>query len=134
MKFFFLLALTALATQFAAAQITITQADMPSNNDTIRYSNAATTNLNFVATNTGANYNWDFSRLNMTAQDIYAYKSSFFNALFVVFFQHSWFKNGGQSWRKYDSIEKCLRVLHKKRDRFQSRRARLFLQQRAACQ
>ena len=86
MKLFFLSALTAFVLQFAVAQITITQADMPSNNDTIRYSNAAITNLNFVATNTGPNYNWDFSRLNMTSQDIYAYKSSFLTPYLLYFF------------------------------------------------
>ena len=74
------------ATHCALAQITITQADMPSNNDTIRFSNAALTNLNFVATNTGPSYNWDFSRLTMTTQDIYAYKSSFFTPYLLYFF------------------------------------------------
>jgi hypothetical protein len=57
------------------AQITITQADMPSANDTIRFSNAnASTTLPYLQS--GPNQTWDFSTLVATAQDIEPYKLS----------------------------------------------------------
>ena len=67
------------------AQITITQADMPSVNDTIRFTNAPVTNLNFFPTNTGANKTWDFSSLSYTAQEVNQYKSSFSTPYLLYF-------------------------------------------------
>lgn len=55
------------------AQITITQAHMPSINDTIRYSSAIGTGFNFRQT--GANYNWNYSGLGITGQGIYKYEA-----------------------------------------------------------
>ena len=55
------------------AQIQITQANMPSINDTIRYSVSSSTSLNFVQT--GANYTWDFSTMNRTSQDLYRFQA-----------------------------------------------------------
>lgn len=57
----------------AKGQIQITQSDMPSINDTIRYSEANGGSFDF--TNTGANYNWDYSGLGLNRQDIYEFKS-----------------------------------------------------------
>jgi hypothetical protein len=62
---------------FAQAQITITAADMPVNNDTLRYSTAspasgATINLQ----QTGANTVWNFSTLSPIAQGLDQYKSA----------------------------------------------------------
>lgn len=57
------------------AQITISQADMPGNNDTLRYSNAASpSSLQYQLS--GPNQNWDFSTLQPLSQDVDAYKSS----------------------------------------------------------
>jgi hypothetical protein len=76
MKFIFSiwLALVLIENQ-SFAQITITQADMPSANDTIRFSNAnVTAGLPFLQS--GPNQTWDFSSLVATNQDIEPYKSS----------------------------------------------------------
>ena len=67
------------------AQITITQADMPSINDTIRFTNAPVNSLNFVPTNTGANKTWDFSTLGYTSQEVNQYKSSFSTPYLLYF-------------------------------------------------
>ncbi len=58
------------------AQITITQADMPVVNDTIRISVATplANSLNF--NQTGANTNWDFSTLQAGSQEVVRYVSS----------------------------------------------------------
>lgn len=56
------------------AQISITQQHLPSSGDTIRYSNAAPGQFNFRQS--GANVKWDFSALEPTSQDVYAYKGS----------------------------------------------------------
>ncbi len=72
MKQIYLLVLISVAS-VANSQIQITQANMPSLNDTIRYSNAGAGSFDFKAT--GVNYNWDFSALGMTNQDIYSFKS-----------------------------------------------------------
>jgi hypothetical protein len=58
---------------FSQAQSTITQANMPSINDTIRYSVSNSNTLNFIQT--GANYTWDYSTLNRTSQDIYRFQA-----------------------------------------------------------
>jgi len=70
---------------FSNAQITITQNDMPSANDTIRYSNAATNSVTFVPSNTGANYNWNFSNLIPVSQGLYEYKNSINTPYFFYF-------------------------------------------------
>lgn len=55
------------------AQIQISQANMPSINDTIRYSVSSSTSTNF--TQTGANYTWNYSTLNRTSQDLYRFQA-----------------------------------------------------------
>lgn len=67
------------------SQISITQADMPSANDTIRYSNAALNSITFNPNQTGSNYNWNFSSLTSNSQDIYQYKNSFNTSYFFYF-------------------------------------------------
>ncbi|MGL5888481.1 MAG: hypothetical protein ACRC3B_01270, partial [Bacteroidia bacterium] len=57
------------------AQITITQSDMPTANDTIRYCNADPTAA-FTPTATGANYTWNFQNLTETSQGLYEYVNS----------------------------------------------------------
>ena len=57
------------------AQITITSANMPSVNDTIRYSSVLTYS-GFNENATGANYHWDFSDLGVDTQGIDEYKSA----------------------------------------------------------
>lgn len=59
----------------AGAQITITTSHMPKSGDTIRYSTAAINNAPDVS-KTGTNYSWDFSDLEPSSQDIFAYKAS----------------------------------------------------------
>lgn len=68
------LMLTSLAA--TQAQITITQADMPVVNDTVRISVATplANSLNF--NQTGANTNWDFSTLQAGSQEVVKYVSS----------------------------------------------------------
>jgi len=57
------------------AQISITMADMPSANDTIRYSIVqSSTGMNYKAT--GANMTWDFTKLKSNSQGLYEYKNS----------------------------------------------------------
>jgi hypothetical protein len=86
MKNLFSLTLFLLGAYTNFAQITISQSDMPSVNDTIRYTNAPVNTLNFVPTNTGANKTWDFSTLGMTSQDVNQYKSSFSTPYLLYFF------------------------------------------------
>ncbi len=58
----------------AGAQIIITNADMPVVNDTLRYSTTSTVvNVN----QTGADYNWDFSKLIVEHQEIQHYYAPF---------------------------------------------------------
>lgn len=61
---------------FSQSPITLSNSNMPGNNDTLRYSNA---NINSVGnyTQTGANFNWNFSALVATSQGRRDYKSSF---------------------------------------------------------
>jgi len=56
-----------------AAQITITQSQMPSLNDTIRFSNSPIGSQNF--TSKGTNFFWDYRGLGISSQDIYKYQS-----------------------------------------------------------
>lgn len=59
---------------FAAhAQIQITQANMPSIGDTIRYTNCGAGSADF--TKTGGNYNWDYTTLGFLNQDIYKFQA-----------------------------------------------------------
>jgi len=55
------------------AQVQITQANMPSLNDTIRYTNASAGTFDFKQT--GADYSWDYSKMGIINQDIYSFKS-----------------------------------------------------------
>ncbi len=61
---------------YAQSPITLSNSNMPSNNDTLRYSNA---NISSVGnyTQTGTNFNWNFSSLVPTSQGRRDYKSSF---------------------------------------------------------
>lgn len=57
------------------AQITISSSEMPSANDTIRYSSVQqATGTDFKST--GANKSWNFSTLKASSQDIYQFKNS----------------------------------------------------------
>lgn len=60
----------------AQSPITLSSSNMPGNNDTLRYSNA---NISSVGnyTQTGTNFNWNFSGLVSTSQGRRDYKSSF---------------------------------------------------------
>lgn len=58
------------------AQITITNADLPSSGDMIQFSEAAATTPVDV-TLTGANYTWDFSMLQYASQDVDTFLSVF---------------------------------------------------------
>lgn len=62
-------------TDLADAQITITSADLPSANDTIRYSNANPI-PGWPISQAGPNQVWDFSTLTATSQDVEWYRSS----------------------------------------------------------
>ncbi|NQW42332.1 MAG: T9SS type A sorting domain-containing protein [Bacteroidetes bacterium] len=68
-KIFTILSLVSILNGFS--QISITSADMPTKGDTIRYSVSPTGTLDF-RTN-GANYNWDYSLLGLSSQDVYKY-------------------------------------------------------------
>lgn len=72
MKKIFLL-LTCLYILNIKAQISITASNMPSNGDTIRYTNAPIESQNF--TTFGANTTWDYSTLGITNQDLYKYQA-----------------------------------------------------------
>jgi hypothetical protein len=56
----------------AFAQITITQSDMPSSGDTLRYSNS---NSIYTWETTGASYTWNFDSLKPSSQGVNSYKS-----------------------------------------------------------
>ncbi len=60
----------------AAAQITITAADMPVAGDTLRYSAADVTVATFNVNDTGANKSWDFRSLVSTGQQVDTYKTA----------------------------------------------------------
>lgn len=80
-----LLIASALCFSKANSQITITQTDMPSANDTIRYSNAAINSITFTPSQTGSNYNWNFSSLTSNSQSVYQYKNSLNTSYFFYF-------------------------------------------------
>jgi hypothetical protein len=60
----------------AQSPITISNANMPSSGDTLRYSNAQISSLGNY-TQTGANYSWNFSSLVPTSQGVRNFKASF---------------------------------------------------------
>lgn len=72
MKHFYLF-LGVFAALAGHAQIQITQTNMPSIGDTIRYTNSSAGSLDF--TKTGASYNWDYSTLGFLNQDIYKFQA-----------------------------------------------------------
>lgn len=72
MKKYLLFVLSFCIINLIYSQITITQTNMPSIGDTIRYSNSPVGTLNFI--NTGANYSWDYSNLGFTNQDVYKFQ------------------------------------------------------------
>ncbi len=74
-NFTILFILLGFLTHRSIAQITITSAQMPSVNDTIRYS-VSNSLTGFKPNETGVNYNWDFTALESNSQAIYEYKSS----------------------------------------------------------
>ena len=68
-------------------QITITSSDMPSANDTIRYSVVQTfSGIDFKST--GENKTWNFTSLKPSSQEVYHYKSSL-NTPYVINFGFS---------------------------------------------
>ncbi|MGL5890455.1 MAG: T9SS type A sorting domain-containing protein, partial [Bacteroidia bacterium] len=73
------------------AQITITQSDMPTANDTIRYCNADPT-ATFTPTATGANYTWNFQNLTETSQGLYEYVNSISTPYLFYFFNKTGLK------------------------------------------
>ena len=84
MKKTLLLFVSTIISFYSFSQITITNADMPNTDDTIRYSITADMN-DYTLTDT--NYNWDFSTLTPTGQDIYQFKSALsINPLYVLSF------------------------------------------------
>jgi PKD repeat protein len=69
------LTLISLSTLLANGQITISSSNMPSANDTIRYSVVQIANgIDFKTS--GANKTWDFTKLKPTSQALYEYKAS----------------------------------------------------------
>jgi hypothetical protein len=83
-----LLIITSLSCLFSLvrAQITITQAAMPSANDTIRYSSAAPAGLNLNLEQKGASQSWDYSKLVANGQDIYRYAAANNTPYLLYFF------------------------------------------------
>lgn len=70
---FFLLALSINSANYAQSPISLTSANFPANNDTLRYSVAQlTTAINY--TQTGTNYNWNYSSLVPIRQGVRSYK------------------------------------------------------------
>ena len=65
----------AILTLFANAQITVTSADMPLVNDTVRYSTSAV-DVSAMLNDTGANRTWNFSTLIPNFQDIVSFKTA----------------------------------------------------------
>jgi hypothetical protein len=76
MKFFVLVLTFTSLIQQAAAQTTITAADMPVAGDTLRYSTANVVGTSFNLNDTGANKAWDYTSLVATAQQVDTYKTA----------------------------------------------------------
>lgn len=68
----------------SSAQITITNADLPSSGDQIQFSQAAVSTP-VDLTLTGANYLWDFSQLQHTSQDVDTFLSVLSTPLVYAF-------------------------------------------------
>lgn len=71
-----LLFVLSLFTGICFGQITLSNTNMPGANDTLRYSNAALSTVGNY-TQTGTNFNWNFSTLIPISQGVRAYKSAF---------------------------------------------------------
>ena len=102
----FTLVLTATIT---FAQITITDVDMPSVNDTIRLS--LTNNIQSIdPALTGTNYSWNFSTLTPTTQRVdtfFAVSSTPF--AYQLFFNNQFqYRDFSESWRKMRSQQALL--------------------------
>ncbi len=80
------LVLAVLISGLAHAQITITQASMPSANDTIRYSTAATAGVILNIQQKGASQSWDYSKLVPDGQDVYRYAAASNTPYLLYFF------------------------------------------------
>lgn len=61
---------------FAQTPITLSNSNFPSSGDTLRYSNAQLSSIGNY-TQTGANFNWNFSSLIPISQGVRSYKSAF---------------------------------------------------------
>lgn len=86
-----LLASCMLASFLACAQIVITGSDMPSVNDTVRYS-TSTTDVNDLLNTTGEDVSWDFSSLVPDWQDMASFRSVLsINPIYLVSFLGSSF-------------------------------------------
>jgi len=75
-----------IATFTANSQVTITNKDMPSAGDTIRYSSVLPIGVSLNLKNTGANVTWDYSGLVATGNDLYEYKSALTTPYIFSFF------------------------------------------------
>ena len=64
------------ATSFAQSPITLSNSNMPGSGDTLRYSNVQLSTIGNY-TQTGTNYNWNFSSVIITSQGRRDYKSAF---------------------------------------------------------
>lgn len=80
------LALAAILSGMANAQITITQTSMPAANDTLRYSTVATAGVNLNIQQKGASQTWDYSKLVPNGQDIYRYAAANSTPYLLYFF------------------------------------------------
>lgn len=65
--YFFLFAVVLTANSFSQVPITLSSSNFPSSNDTLRYTNATIASVGNY-TQTGANFNWNFSMLIPTTQ------------------------------------------------------------------
>ncbi len=85
-RFFTLFILSAISFSTIVAQtpITLTNADMPTNLDTLRFSNAQLSSLgNYTAT--GTNYNWDFTTLVPSGQGLRSFVNPGNTPYFIFF-------------------------------------------------
>jgi len=67
------------------APISLTNSNMPSSGDTLRYSNAQLSSLGNY-TQTGTNYSWNFSTLNFTGQGLRSFKNALSTPYAFFFF------------------------------------------------
>lgn len=80
----FILSGLSLGTLFAQSPITLSNTNMPGNNDTLRYSNAQISSLGNY-TQTGTNFNWNFASLIPVSQGVRDFKSAL-STPYAVFF------------------------------------------------